>query len=132
MNTRSSSTARRPASAASGGAVPPRSNQACLEAVHLLIAEHPTEREVQLDDAAGWPGDDRLGCRVDLRVLVRQPQRRCGEVDELGLVGQQDLTHTASGLRTARLPERLFGRPPQLGDSVVRLLHPAASTPSAV
>jgi hypothetical protein len=57
---------------------------------------------------------------------VGEPQRRRGEIDELGLVGQQGLPGTPPGVGATRVAQRVLRGPPQLGDAVVGLLHPAA------
>ena len=70
-------------------------------------------------------GNDRLGRRVDLRILVGEPQRRCGEINELGLVGQQRFAGAPPGVAATGVAQRILRGPPQLGNSVVGLLHPA-------
>ena len=81
------------------------------------------KRIVQLHHRALRSGHQRLGPRVDLGVLVGEPERRSRQVDEASLIGD----HLGGG-SPARVGGRRGGHcllrlPPHFRDAVVRRFH---------
>ena len=60
----------------------------CLGGCKRQVA-FATQGEVELDQRVARSGNERFRCCVDLRVLVREPDRRVCQIDELRLIFEQ-------------------------------------------